>query len=173
MEAQLRELLAGQADVRIALVVAEQDVVARLERLDQVVLEQQRLAFGARDRGLDARDLRDHHRDARLVRALLEVARHALLQVARLADVERVAGGVLHPVDAGPVRQRRDQLARVECRRRLAERRRGHRRGAVIAQPRRGDRPAARRGPSRPRCRATASNTERNIAGVSRRVLVL
>ena len=43
VEAQLRKLLAGQADVRIALVVAEQDVVARLVRLDEVVLKQQRL----------------------------------------------------------------------------------------------------------------------------------
>ena len=30
------------------------------ERLDQVVLEQQRLGLGAHDRGLHARDARDH-----------------------------------------------------------------------------------------------------------------
>ncbi len=117
MEGELRKRFAGQADVRVALVVAEQDVVARLVRLDQVVLEQQRLAFGARDRRLDPRDLREHQRDPRLVRALLEIARHALLQVARLADVERRAGRVEHPVDARAVRQRGDELARVERRR--------------------------------------------------------
>ena len=38
---------------------------------------------------------------------LLEIVRHALLEVARLADVERLAGRVEHPVDARPVRQRR------------------------------------------------------------------
>ena len=100
MEAQLREGFAGEADVRIALVVAEQDVVARLVRLDEVVLEQQRLAFGARDRGFDARDLRHHGRDARLVAGLLEIAGDALLEVARLAHVQRFAGGVEHAVHA-------------------------------------------------------------------------
>ena len=54
MEAQLRKRIARDADVRIALVVAEQDVVARLVRLDEIVLEQQRLAFGVRDGGLPA-----------------------------------------------------------------------------------------------------------------------
>ena len=39
---------------------------------------------------------------------LREVARDALLQVARLADVEHVAGGVEVAIDAGQVRQRRD-----------------------------------------------------------------
>ena len=58
----------------------------------QVVLEQQRLAFRARHRRLDARDLRDHRGDARLVPGLLEIVRDALLEVARLADVERLAG---------------------------------------------------------------------------------
>ena len=65
VEAQLRIRVAGQADVGVALVVAVEDVVARLVRLDQVVLEQQRLAFRARHRGLDAGDLRDHRRDPR------------------------------------------------------------------------------------------------------------
>ena len=50
MEPQLRIRIAGHADVRIALVVAEQDVVARLERLDVIVLEQQRFAFRANRR---------------------------------------------------------------------------------------------------------------------------
>ena len=58
MEAQLRKRIARDADVRIALVVAEQDVVARLVRLDEIVLEQQRLAFRAGDRGFHSRDLR-------------------------------------------------------------------------------------------------------------------
>jgi hypothetical protein len=120
MEAKLRKRLAGQADVRIALVVAEEDVVARLLRLDEVVLEQQRLALGARHRRFDSHHLREHHRDPRFVRALLEIARHALLQVARLADVKGFALAVVHPVDAGTMRQRTDQLARVEGRRHLS-----------------------------------------------------
>ncbi len=114
VEAQLRERVAGDADVRVALVVTEEDVVARLVRLDEVVLEQQRLALGAGDGRLHARDLRDHRRDPRLVTGLLEVARDALLQVAGLADVQRLAGRVEHPVDTRPMRQRSEELARVE-----------------------------------------------------------
>src|SRR5205823_15074563 len=49
----------------LALVVAEKDVVARLQALDEVVLEQQRLRLGARRRDLGAGDLREHHRRAR------------------------------------------------------------------------------------------------------------
>ena len=116
MEAQLRKGFAGEADVGIALVVAEQDVVARLVCLDQVVLEQQRLAFGPGDGGLHAGDLRDHQGDPRLQRAALEVARHPLLEVARLADIEDAALGIEHPVDARAVRQRGEELAGVERR---------------------------------------------------------
>ena len=46
----------GDLQVRVALVVAEQDVVARVQRLDQVVLEQQRFGFGAHHRRLHPRD---------------------------------------------------------------------------------------------------------------------
>ncbi len=48
-----RELVAGDVDVRKALVVLQQHVVVRLVALDQVVLEQQRLGLGRRDRHLD------------------------------------------------------------------------------------------------------------------------
>jgi hypothetical protein len=46
--------MAAELEVRVGLVVAEQDVVARRLRLDQVVLEQQRLGLGGDDGGLDA-----------------------------------------------------------------------------------------------------------------------
>ena len=98
--------------VRIALVVDEADVEARRQRLDQVVLEQQRLGLRAHHRRLHAGDPRDHvagpDRAFAAGVALGEVARDALLQVARLADVEHVVGGVEEAVDAGQVRQRRD-----------------------------------------------------------------
>jgi hypothetical protein len=94
--------------VGVALVVAKQDVVARLERLDQVVLEQQRLGLGAHHGGLHARDLRDHVADARAAVALLEVVGNALLQVARLAHVEHRARGVEVAVDTRQLRQGRD-----------------------------------------------------------------
>src|SRR5690606_3441390 len=52
-----RELVRGQVDVRKALVVLEQHVVARTMALDQVELEQQRLGLRGRDRDLDSLDL--------------------------------------------------------------------------------------------------------------------
>ena len=150
MEAELRKRIGGQADVRIALVVAKDDVVARFFRFDQVVLEEQRFPLGAGHRRLDPRNLREHHGDPSLVRALLEIARDALLQVARLADVERRAAGIEHPVHAGTMRQRRDQLARVE-----GGRRRGYRFRAVhVRRP--GARPACR---DAPRSRRTRRGT--------------
>ncbi len=55
---------AGHHEIPVALVVAEDDVVARVQALDEVVLEQQRLGLGARD-GLGRGDLRHHQRRAR------------------------------------------------------------------------------------------------------------
>ena len=107
-----REAVRLDLQVGIALVVDEADVEARRQRLDQVVLEQQRFRFGADHRRLHARDARDHVAgpDRRLAAgmALVEVARDALLQVARLADVEHLVGGVEVAVDPGQVRQRGD-----------------------------------------------------------------
>src|SRR5262249_4565967 len=114
MEAQLRKLFSGETHVRIALVVAIEDVVARLVGFYEIVLEEQCLAFVARRRRLDASDLRHHYLDSWFVIALLEVARDALLQVARLADIDGLARSVNHAVHAGQIRQRSDQLARVE-----------------------------------------------------------
>ncbi len=95
-------LVAGDVDERKALVVLEQDVVARLVPLHQVVLEQQRLGFRRRLGDLDARHLRDHRLGLVGVGAAAEVARHAIAQVPRLADVEDPAGRVEHAVHAGP-----------------------------------------------------------------------
>ncbi len=111
-----------QLEVRIALVVAKQDVEARAERLDQVVLEQQCLGFAAHHRGLEPRDAFDHQADARACMVLLEVARHALPEVARLADVEHGAGRVEVAIDTRPLRQRghfREQVRAAVGRRRF------------------------------------------------------
>ncbi len=101
-----RERVGDQAQVRIALVVAEQDVELRVQRLDQVVLEQQRLGLGAHHGGLEPRDAADHVADARAAVILLEVAGDAALQVARLAHVQHGAGDVEVAVDAGHRGQR-------------------------------------------------------------------
>ena len=62
---EARIAVSGQHQVRVGLVVAEQDVVARRQRLDQVVFEQQCFRFRAGDSGFDVHDLRHHQADAR------------------------------------------------------------------------------------------------------------
>ena len=103
-----RECVRGNLQVRIALVVAEQDVVARLQALDEVVLEQQRLGLGPDHRGLHPHDLADHVADAGAAVALLEIVGDAPFQVARLAHVEHRTGGIEIAVDAGQLRQGSD-----------------------------------------------------------------
>ena len=62
----LRErMVGGDEDVREALVVAEQHVVARLQLLDQVLLEQQRLGLGLRRQEHHRRRRGDHSPYAR------------------------------------------------------------------------------------------------------------
>ena len=94
--------LVGARDLQVgvALVVAKQDVVARVERLDQVVFQQQRFGFRSHHRGFQARDLADHVADARSAVVLLEVAGDPLLQVAGLPDVQHAAVRVEVAVDA-------------------------------------------------------------------------
>jgi hypothetical protein len=61
---------AGDLEVGVALVVAEQDVELGVQRLDEVVFQQQRLGLGAHHRGLHAHDLADHVADARAAMVL-------------------------------------------------------------------------------------------------------
>ena len=106
--ARARLVRTRDLQVRIALVVAKQDVVARVERLDQVVFKQQRLGLGAHHGRFQPRDLADHVAYARSAVVLLEVAGDALFQVARLAHVEHAVVGVEIAVDARQRRQRGD-----------------------------------------------------------------
>ena len=147
-----RVAMRGDLQVGIGLVVAKDDVVARRLRLDEVVLEQQRFSLGPGGRGLDLRDALDHVRDARIVRALVEVAGDALLQVARLAHIEQHARRVVVAIDAGQARQLRDDAFGIEgrlMRRRLRFSHRGS------------------------RCERISASTASNMAGVRRRVCVL
>ena len=98
----------GDLQIRVALVVAKQDVVARLESLDQVVLEQQRLGLGAHNGRLHAHDLADHVTDARTAMALLKIVGDAFLQVAGLPHIQHRARRVEITVDARQLRQGSD-----------------------------------------------------------------
>ncbi len=101
-----RERIAGpHANVRVVLVVLEQDVVARLVNPDQLSFGDQRLQLVA---GQDELDVGGVVADAQYLRvevARLEVAAHAVAQVLGLAHVDDRAGRVEHLVDARPGRQ--------------------------------------------------------------------
>ena len=91
-------------DVRVGLVVAEEDVVARLVRLDQVVFEEDRLELVVGGDEVDPLDLVDEGHRLGVARAAAdEVRLHAAAQVARLADVDDLVLGVLVQIDAGAV----------------------------------------------------------------------
>ena len=98
----------GDLDVRVALVVLEADVEARLEPLDEVRFEEERLRHGVGDGVLDLRHPVDDAADAVDLarrRRLLPVGADPVAQALRLADVDHVATVVLHEVDARPVRE--------------------------------------------------------------------
>ena len=97
-------------DVRVALVVLEPDVEPRPEPLDQVRLEEERLADRVGQGVLDVDDLVDDGPNAVALerpqpRPLLPVAPDAAAEALRLADVHDVASGVAHEVDAGSIGQ--------------------------------------------------------------------
>ena len=94
-------LATGQVNIWVAFAVAQKNVVARLQRLDQLRLQQQRLALGARHGDIDTSDLRHHRGDARLHPRLQEIAADALLEIAGLADIQQLTGRVEMTIDAG------------------------------------------------------------------------
>ncbi len=159
MEAEPGKVAAGDHQVRVGLVVAEDDVVARRERLDEVVLEDQRFGLGARDGDLEVGHLRHHHGDARPMVVLGEVRRDALPEIACLPDVKHVAARAEHAIHPRPVRQAGNQRRGIEG---------ALGRGARIARRRRG-----RLLGHRERKWTMSANTASNIASVRRRVWVL
>ena len=115
VKCQARECMPRQRQVRIGFVVPEKYVVARAERLDQVVFEDQRFGLGARHRGFERMHLAQHQADARRQPGLLlKIRRDAFFEIARLADVERLPRRAQHAVDAGQVRQVGDDFGRIE-----------------------------------------------------------
>ena len=104
-----------QLDVRVSLVVAQQDVEAGLALLDQVVLERQRLVLVG-DRDVVDVDRLAHQR-ARLRVGLVrlqKVGTHPRPQVLRLADVDHLALGVLVEIAAGRSREGADFCVEVQ-----------------------------------------------------------
>lgn len=103
--------LAADNDPRIGLVVLEQDVVARLQALDQGVLEQQRIGLASHDDVADLDDLPHHDADLGTVLLRLhEVGGDPFAQALGLAHIDDRARAVHELVDPGRERQQRHLL---------------------------------------------------------------
>ena len=97
-----RPVIAGDQDVGKRFVVAQLHVEARPQLLDQIGFQQQRFGLGRGGDDLDGDGRGDHAQDARRQRRVdARIGRKALADVLRLADIEHVAGGIEHAVDAG------------------------------------------------------------------------
>ena len=90
----------------VALVVLEQDVVFGFVQLDERVFEHERLKLGLHDNDIEIRNVRDHGRHLRQVLAA-KIARDAVFERFRLADVDDLAVLVEHDVHA---RQQREHI---------------------------------------------------------------
>ena len=97
---------AADAQIRVAFVIPEEDVVLGVQHLDQVVFQQQGLRLGAHRRGFHADDLADHVADAGAVMGFLEITADAFFQVVGLADIQHLVLRIEIPVDAWQGRQR-------------------------------------------------------------------
>ena len=107
MLGQLRNgVVGGQQDIGKRLVVAQQHVVARHEALDEIAFQQQGLDLGVGLHHLHGHGFRHHALQAPRQFGDLGVARNPALQVACLADIDRIAAAVEHAIDAGTARQR-------------------------------------------------------------------
>ena len=101
MFAQLRKgMVARQQDIGKAFIVAQQHVVARFQLLDQVLLQQQRLGFGARGQKHHRPGFIYHPGNAGRVPRGPRVVRHPRPQVPRLAHIQHFRTFIQHAVDA-------------------------------------------------------------------------
>ena len=91
----------GEHQPGVGFVVAQHDVEARLEAFDEVGFEEEGLGLGVGGDDLHGGGFGDHAAEALGQAADLGVGDDALFQRAGLADIEGVALGIEHAVDAG------------------------------------------------------------------------
>jgi hypothetical protein len=104
-----RKRFAGrQLQIRIVLVVAKKDVVARRALLDEMILERERLHDGVGDDELEALGLVEQRVVTRARAVSAKIAAYTVAKHAGLAHVERIAGAVVEHVDAGLLREAGD-----------------------------------------------------------------
>ena len=104
-------VIGAQQDERERFVVAQQHVVGRAIALDQLRFEEERLGFRIGRHDGHRTRLADHALEALGKAIHLRVVRDAVLQRARLADIEHIAARIVHAVDARLRLQRGDDFA--------------------------------------------------------------
>ena len=92
-------------DVRIGLVVFEQDVILGFILLDEGVFEGERVRLGRADDVIEIGDIRDHGCHFFGLFVVMEILPHAVFEHARLADVDDGAVPVEHDVYARGIGQ--------------------------------------------------------------------
>ena len=98
-------MIGADQDVGEALVVPQHHVVARFQLLDEIGLEQQRLGLGLGGDEHHRARLRDHPGDARRLALRRRIGGDPFLDRSGLADIEHLALGADHAIDAGPERR--------------------------------------------------------------------
>ena len=96
-----RPVVGGDQDIGKRLVVAQEHVEARAQALDQIGFEQQRLGLGRGGDEFERYGGADHARDARVIAGRPRIGGEPLFDALGLADIEHLALGVDHAIDAG------------------------------------------------------------------------
>ena len=112
----LRERPRTDAYPRIGLRVFQEDVIAWLVLLDQIVFKQQSIRFGFNDGVLRIGDFRDH--DRRLARKPFcrnEILRNPLVEVLGLAYINDIPLGVIIAIDSGGMWKERYFFLQRHC----------------------------------------------------------
>ncbi len=92
-------------NIRERLIVAQQDVEARLSFLDEIGFEQKRLDFRVRADEFHRHGLGHHPFQAVRQFGDLGIIHHPALERPRLADIERIPLGIQHTVHSRAFRQ--------------------------------------------------------------------
>ena len=99
MQRQARKRMRRQHDIRIGLVITQQNIELRQMRFDEIVLQNQRFRFRMGNRRINI----DHlpHQGARLGAhaAVAEITGQAVAQILRLADIKHLALGIAHLIN--------------------------------------------------------------------------
>ena len=106
---------AGELDVGISLVVAQQDVVARLVLLDEIIFERQRFFFVVDLNEIDGPRFADQRSGFDVGQAVvIEVAADPAAEIFCLADVDDGAVGVFVEIHSGQQRQFGDAIPELK-----------------------------------------------------------